>query len=59
MNCPHHPEIALPDKLTCPLCAQEQRRAAYAQQRAEMARYRLMAAQELLRLGMGHTEDQS
>lgn len=34
--CPNHPEIQLPDKLTCPLCAQEARRAAYERQLVEM-----------------------
>jgi hypothetical protein len=36
-SCPTHPRVILPHMLTCPLCAQEGRRAAYARQRVEMA----------------------
>lgn len=47
--CPHHPTILLPSNLTCPLCAQERRRKAYAMQRAEGSQTVCWAVQELLR----------
>lgn len=53
-HCPHHPAIELPDNLTCPLCAQEARRRAYALQRAEGSQTVRYALQGLLRpLGSG------
>lgn len=47
--CPHHPGILLPDKMTCPLCAQDARTRAYEAQRREMARQLQWAVQGLLR----------
>lgn len=47
--CLTHPEIQLPDKLTCPLCAQESRRAAYAVQKAAMSEQMRWAVQGLLK----------
>lgn len=51
MNCPTHPEISLPEKLVCPLCAQEARRRAYAEQKRAMAQQLAWAVQGLLRPG--------
>lgn len=48
-HCPTHPEIDLPDKLTCPLCAQEARKKAYEAQKAEMAQQLRWAVQGLLK----------
>lgn len=48
-NCETHPDIWMPEKLTCPLCAQEARRRAYAVQKAEMDRQLSWAVQGLLR----------
>lgn len=45
MRCEAHPSIELPHMLTCPLCAQEARTAAYAIQRAKMERLMARAAQ--------------
>lgn len=48
-HCPHHPAIELPDNLTCPLCAQEARRAAYVRQREMWTANWDWAVQGLLR----------
>lgn len=56
MTCPQHPQIELPAHLTCPLCAQERRRAAYAAQRAEMASQMQWAVQGLLRPAAGQED---
>lgn len=47
-HCPTHPAIELPEKLVCPLCAQERRRKTYALQRAEGSQTLRWAAQRLL-----------
>lgn len=52
-HCPHHPAIELPDNLTCPLCAQEARRRAYALQRAEGSQTVRDTLQRLLRPATG------
>lgn len=57
MTCPHHPTIELHQHLTCPLCAQEARRRAYARQRAEMASQLTWAVQGLLRPATRQEED--
>lgn len=35
MHCPAHPAIQLAAQITCPLCAQDARRASYARQKAD------------------------
>lgn len=54
MNCcPSHPQIHLPYMLTCPLCAQERRRKAYAMQWAETATEKPEPLQQQPGGGMG------
>lgn len=57
MICPEHPEITLPHMLTCPLCAQAQRRQAYLAQLAQVARQMADAAQPLPRPATEASED--
>ena len=51
--CPSHPAIRLPPHLTCPLCAQEARAAAYAASRARWLAVAREAAQRLATAGGG------